>query len=108
MDKIISDTYFIPEALDPVALARGMASRFRERRLELNLSRKTLAARSGVTESTLKRFENSHEISLKHLLMLAVVLGASEDFETLFTHKRYESLDDAIRISAAKTRQRGR
>ena len=25
MDEIISDTYFIPEALDPVALARGIA-----------------------------------------------------------------------------------
>jgi transcriptional regulator with XRE-family HTH domain len=108
MDKILSDIFFVPEALDPVALARGIATRFRDRRLELNLSRKTLAARSGVTEATLKRFENFHEISLKHLLMLAVVLGASEDFETLFTHKRYESLDEAIRISSAKTRQRGR
>lgn len=108
MDEIISDTYFIPEALDPVALARGIAIRVRERRLELNLSRKTLAARSGVTEATLKRFENSREISLKHLLMLAVVLGATEEFEALFSHKRYESLDEALRISAGKTRQRGR
>lgn len=56
--------------------------------------RKSLAARSGVTEATLKRFENSREISLKHLLMLAVVLGATEEFEALFSHKRFESLDE--------------
>jgi len=42
-DKILADNYFIPDAFNPVTLAAGIAARLKQRRLELNLTRKALA-----------------------------------------------------------------
>ena len=108
MDKILADYIFTPDAVNPVSLAAGIAGRLRERRLELNLTRKALADRSGVSQGTLKRFEHSHEISLKYLLMLAVVLGSTEEFDALFSKRQYESIDEALKATASKNRKRGR
>jgi DNA-binding XRE family transcriptional regulator len=43
----------------------GIAGRFKARRLALNLTQKELAARSGVTFSSLKRFEREGLIALE-------------------------------------------
>ena len=108
MINIISDKEFILDDFNPYAIARGIAMRMRERRLELNLTQVALARKSGVSLGTLKRFENSFEISLKHLLMLAVAMDATEEFSTLFKKRRYESIDEVIKASAVKKRKRGR
>jgi transcriptional regulator with XRE-family HTH domain len=108
MSKIISDNNFVLDAFNPYAIAKGLAVRMRERRLELNLTQRTLAGKSGVSLGTLKRFENGYEISLKHLLMLAVVLDATEEFFLLFTKRQYESIDEVMKASAVKKRQRGK
>jgi len=81
--------------------------RLRERRLELNLTQKGLASKAGVSLGTLKRFENSYEISLKHLIMLALVLDATEEFEQLFTKRQFESLDEVLKTTKGKKRERG-
>ena len=47
-------------------------------------------------KGSLKRFEDLHEISLKHLLMLAVVLDATEEFDSLFSKRQHESMDEAL------------
>jgi transcriptional regulator with XRE-family HTH domain len=52
----------------------GIAGRFKARRLDLNLTQRELAARSGVTFSSLKRFEREGLIALDSLLNLALVL----------------------------------
>jgi transcriptional regulator with XRE-family HTH domain len=108
MYNIISDKDFLLDDFNPYAIARGIALRMRERRLELNLTQEALARKSGVSLGTLKRFENSFEISLKHLLMLAVALDATEEFASLFTKMRYESIDEVLKASAVKKRKRGR
>jgi transcriptional regulator with XRE-family HTH domain len=41
-----------------------IGQKFKEIRLALNMKRLTLALKSGVSESTIKRFESSGEISL--------------------------------------------
>ncbi len=104
----MADNDFLLDAFNPAALAKGIAQRMRERRLELNLTQKGLSAMAGVSLGTLKRFENNHEISLKHLLMIAVVLDVTEEFGKLFTTKQYQSIDEMLNATKSKKRQRGK
>lgn len=104
---MIADNEFILDAFNPASILKGIALRLRERRLELNLTQKGLANKSGVSLGTLKRFENTHEISLKHLIMIALVLDASGEFEQLFTKRQFESLDEVLKTTKEKKRKRG-
>jgi len=105
---MIADNEFILDAFNPASILKGIALRLRARRLELNLTQKGLANKAGVSLGTLKRFENTHEISLKHLIMIALVLDACEEFEQLFTKRQFESLDEVLKTTKEKKRERGR
>lgn len=85
-----------------------LAQRVRQNRLELNLTQKALAAKSGITFASLRRFENTGEISLKSLVLLAIALDATEAFGDLFGRKQYQSIDQVVATTTAKTKQRGR
>ncbi|HZY73236.1 MAG TPA: helix-turn-helix transcriptional regulator [Edaphobacter sp.] len=61
----------------------GIAGRFKARRLAKNLTQRELATRSGVTWSSLKRFEREGLIALDSLLNLALVLDCLDDFDKL-------------------------
>ncbi len=104
---MIADNEFILDAFNPASILKGIALRLRERRLELNLTQKGLASKAGVSLGTLKRFENNQEISLKHLIMIALVLDATEEFEQLFTKRKFESLDEVLKTIKVKKRERG-
>jgi len=106
MINILADNDFILDHLNPASLAAGIAKRFRDRRLELNLTQQLLSKKAGVSLGSLKRFENRYEISLKHLLMLAVVLDATEGFALLFSRRQFENIDQALNASVVK-RKRG-
>ena len=93
---------------NPKDLAKGIASRVRTRRLELNLTQAALAKKSGVSLGSLQRFENQAEISLKSLLKLAVALNATAEFKNLFSVVNYQHIEDVIASQQAKTRKRGR
>ena len=107
MINILADNDFVLDAFNPVVIATGIAERMRERRLEMNLTQQCLAKRSGVSLGSLKRFESNHEISLSHLLMLAVVLDATEEFALLFSRRQFENIDQALKTSYKK-RLRGK
>jgi transcriptional regulator with XRE-family HTH domain len=108
MSNILADNDFILDDFNPVAIAKGIGNRLRERRLELNLSQKGLAEKAGVSLGSLKRFENTGDISLKHLLMIAVALDATEEFKALFSRPQYQSIDEALQLTSQKKRKRGR
>lgn len=79
-----------------------------ELRLSQNLSQKTLSERSGVSYGTLKKFEQTGNISLESLLKIAIVLGAMSKFNELFAvehTKKFLSLDELIKT---EKRKRGR
>ncbi|EQD74897.1 transcriptional regulator [mine drainage metagenome] len=97
MDNILS----LITANDAAAL---VSKRARERRLAENLSRRSLAEKSGVTEASIKRFEITGQISFASLLKLAFVLDCIEDFGKLFAQKKVVSLDEI----GKKSRARGR
>lgn len=61
----------------------GIASRFKTRRLAMNLPQRDLASRAGVSLASLKRFEREGLISLSSLLRLAMALGCLDDFGKL-------------------------
>lgn len=80
--------------LSPGELARQIADNARALRLAQNLSRKTLAERSGVPESSIKRFETTGQASLDTLILLASALGVAHQLPTLFTREQPVSLDE--------------
>lgn len=78
------------DLLTPLELQRILADRLRALRLELNLSQRTLSLKSGVSYGSLKKIEQSGQISLHSLLKLALVIGRMEDFKLLFAPKPAE------------------
>jgi transcriptional regulator with XRE-family HTH domain len=74
----------------------ALAKRIRARRREGKLSQAALAARSGVSLGSIKRFEGSGDISLASLLRIALVLGYEADFDALFERRNYQSLDEIL------------
>lgn len=94
--------------ITPSEIQRVIASRARDLRLVLNLSQQTLSEKSGVSYGSLKKFEQTGQISLESLLKLAVILGCMDDFKVLFAPKTTEeilSLDDLLESGK---RKRGR
>jgi transcriptional regulator with XRE-family HTH domain len=85
--------------MTPSEMQKVVASKVRDLRLELNLSQQTLSEKSGVSYGSLKKFEQTGQISLESLLKLALILGCMDEFKVLFALKRAEealSLDDLI------------
>ncbi|MCX6225434.1 MAG: helix-turn-helix transcriptional regulator [Bacteroidia bacterium] len=113
-DNILTDISetdnYLPllDDFNPKAIAHQIARNMKQRRLDADLSQQALAKRSGVALGTLKRFESQSEISLKHLLMIAVTLGATDEFHRLFAQKQYQSIDELMKVKEPKTRKRGR
>ena len=91
----------------PKEVALHVAARVKARRLELDLTQGALAARAGVRFATYRRFEQTGEISFKALLQLGFALDALSDFDALFAHRKYRTLDDVLNEQNV-TRKRGR
>ena len=79
-----------------LSIKQNLVQRARARRKEVKLSQAELAARSGVSLWSVKRFEGSGEISLSALLRIAFILGYEDDFDMLFARKNYQSLDEIV------------
>jgi len=77
-------------------IKQQLSQRIRSRRREGKISQSEMAARSGVSLGSIKRFENTGEISLASLLRIAVVLGYENDFNKLFERRNYQSIDEII------------
>ncbi len=85
--------------MTPSEMQKVIASQTRDRRLELNLSQQTLSEKSGVSYGSLKKFEQTGQISLESLLKLALVLRCIDDFNALFASipsSKALSLDEMI------------
>ena len=86
----------------------GIAGRFKARRLAMNLTQSELAARSGVTFSSLKRFEREGLVALDSLLNLALVLNCLDDFDKLAAESPASSATQSLdALLATPARRRG-
>lgn len=108
MDTILTDNNYKPDEYNPVAISKSISKQFKLKRLELNITQFELASKSGVSLGSVKRFETKTEISLKHLIMIALVVGSTDEFLNLFTRKNYKSIEDVISSGKVKTRKRAR
>ena len=91
----------------PDLLMSGIAQRVKQRRLEKGWTQKMLAAKAGLSLHSYRRFESSGEISVRSLVMLAFALDMIDEFETLFSSKTYQSIDDIVKSEQTKQRKRG-
>lgn len=100
------------ELRTPQEILLEIAGRFKARRLAMNLSQEGLAARSGVSWSSLKRFERTGLIALDSLLRIALVLDCLSDFDKLASGSspvgENKTLDDILSEPQPKTRKKGR
>ncbi len=68
----------------PSQVQLELASRFREIRRNKKVSQSQLANKSGVSLGSIKRFEQTGQISLESLLKLAHLFDRLSDFVTVF------------------------
>jgi len=80
----------------PDEIALEIAKKEKAMRKRKKLTQMELSTRSGVSLASLKRFEQTGEISFVSLLKLAVVLEDVESFDQLFTQKEYTSIQEVI------------
>lgn len=73
-----------------------MASRMVQLRKRKKISQKVLAAKSGVSLGSLKRFEQQGEISLQSFTKLAIALEVEGELENLFTEVPFDSIEEVI------------
>jgi transcriptional regulator with XRE-family HTH domain len=92
----------------PEEIQKAIASKVRNLRLELNLSQQTLSKKSGVSYGSLKKFEQTGQISMASLLKLAVVLGRIDDFLTLFAPTPFAAALSLDELLEHGKRKRGR
>ena len=96
-------------SLKTIAEVRAeIATRFTARRLALNMPQRELAVRSGVSWSSLKRFEREGLISLDSLLSLAMVLGRLDDFDSLAPESHPSGIPQSLDALLAQPKSRRR
>lgn len=80
----------------PNDIAKEFVEKIKQQRKMLKISQVQLAAKSGVSLGSIKRFDSKHEISLSSLIKILIALNLEKDFENLFTQKTYNSIDEVI------------
>ncbi|MDY0220528.1 MAG: helix-turn-helix domain-containing protein [Desulfobacterium sp.] len=90
----------------PEEISQILAIRLKELRLLKRLKRSTLAERSGVTQASLKRFEQTGKVSMENFLKLVMALGRLDEMETLLRPARARSIQE-LELQEKKTPRRG-
>ncbi len=84
----------------PAQAAQSIAKREQAARKQRGLTQQQLSDRSGVPLGTLRRFEQTGQISFDALIRLARALGCEADFDLLFTKPAYRSIQEVINEQA--------
>lgn len=85
-----------PQLKYPDEIAKDIAFAEKAMRKKRKLTQAELSSRAGVSLGSLKRFEQTGEISFVSLLRIAVVLDEVENFAALFQRKEYASIQEVI------------
>lgn len=73
-----------------------IANRIIKIRKSRHISRKRLSDLSGVPYGSIRRFEETGDISLASLIKIAFGLGLYDDVEQLFNKRIYKSIEEVI------------
>lgn len=93
MDNVFDIKEFVPVLTEQAAVAE-LVNRVKLRRKELGLTQRTMAQRSGVSFGSVRRFEETGDISLSSLIKIGHALGCLQDFNELFKNSKITSLKD--------------
>lgn len=99
-----TDMNLLANFSSPDAIQRKIASQFQARRLMQNLTQEALSKKSGVSLGTIRRFEQTGDISMKHLVLLAMYLNIVQEMEGLF---KVQLIQD-LYVKTPKLRKRAR
>lgn len=94
MKKNIFDISTFVNVLTPERTTYELVEKFKKRRKEKRLSQRKISELSGVSYGSVRRFENTGDISLHSLICLASVLGCLADFKELFSHPIISNLKE--------------
>lgn len=91
----------------PEQVSTVLADRIKELRLIRKWKQSTLAERAGVSLASLRRFEQTGQISLSSLLRLSFALGRLSDYDALLRLPPAESIAALEARTAVAQRKRG-
>ena len=80
----------------PAERCQDVAARVKVRRKAMGLTQAQLAAKSGVSLGSLRRFEQTGEISFHSLARLAQALECEADLDGLFARRYYRNISEVI------------
>ena len=87
---------FVFNQKTPNDIAKELVGKIKQHRKKLKISQIQLAAKSGVSLGSIKRFESKYEISLNSFIKILIALNLERDLENLFLQKSYKSIDEVI------------
>ena len=88
---------FLPKTPSEVQLI--LKEKFKKQRKSLKITQQNLANKSGVSLGSIKRFEQTGQISLESLLKIAFVLECLDGFEQVCKREeeeRFKSIEDVV------------
>lgn len=88
-------TYYFKQRT-PGEIDQSIAERLRDIRKRRGLSQARLSEKADVSLGSLKRFEQTGQISLMSLTKIAIALNISEDLETLFKEVPFLTIQEVI------------
>lgn len=80
-------------------LDQKLAGRVRNIRKRRSISQQKLAAMSGVSYGSVKRFETTGQISLLSLTKIAIALDMGDELRSLFTKVPYRNIEEVLNES---------
>jgi transcriptional regulator with XRE-family HTH domain len=80
----------------PTDINIGIAKRIKNIRKRRKITQKQLAGRCNVSYGSLKKFEQTGEISLISLTKIAMELGLSGELKSLFTQPAYLNIEEVV------------
>ncbi len=80
----------------PKEIQLEIAKNVKKRRKELRITQEEFAKKSGVSFGSIKRFENTGEISLFSLVKIAIILNCENELLELFKQNEYNSIEEII------------
>lgn len=80
----------------PKDIQKKIAENVRARRKEMKLTQEEFAKKTGVSLGSIKRFENTGEISLFSLTKIAIILDCDDELMQLFSKKHYNSIEEIL------------
>lgn len=88
--------------LMPMEIQKEIARKEKERRKDKGLTQEELARRAGLSLSSLRRFEQTGEISFASLVRIGSVLDDEKAFLDLFAPQEYQTMKELLNAKRRK------